>query len=194
MTPTDSRAIAIGTTVVVVAWVLLRVVPELASRLSVLEMSAEAQALELGARSRELAALGPLSDSISALEAVTARLEETLLVGSDSETAAFDLTRRVAIVVSQSAAWVSSTDPVPDSIRFEWLSRASVVTSLETDIAGLAATVRRIETDPSMMIRALEVEAEDPDVPSADIERLRVQLLVSGWYRAGEGPVTRGGS
>jgi hypothetical protein len=175
--------------VILVAWLMLRGVPWARATVDQITVEVEQQAMLLERSRHETSSLAALSDSITTLEETAGQLDRLLLTGTDAQTARFDLTRRVALVLSRSPGWVADTTEEPDSVVAGPLARASVRTVLETDVVGLMEMVRNLELDPSLSVDLVSVDAEDPDVDQAHIERLHVTLLISGWFKGANVPL-----
>ena len=183
MSRRDIRALAVGL-IVVVLWLALRVTPTLRAHLrGIQEDIAERGELLVRARN-ETGKLGSLADSITALEGIAKALPRLLLIGEDSETATFDLTRRVAMQVAPEVAFVRDISAVPDTAASGELKRTTVRASLETDITGLMVLVRAFDADSLMAVERLAVAADSPTAAPDAMEHLQVALDISAWFRS----------
>jgi len=183
MTPRDRRALAVGALVVVGAVLGLRVLPWGLRRLGSAHALLRERA-ELLARTRdEMAALPTLRDSAAVLSQALVALAPQLLSGSTAAEAAADLSGRMNLAAARAPAKVDRLDPLPDSTSDGGLGRVRVHAALETDIRGLVALIRAIDTgDEVLKLDELRVEAPEPGAPVRGPEILKVEVTVSGWY------------
>src|ERR687888_267177 len=115
MTERDRRALLLGGAIVLGAVLLLRVLPWGVRRV----LAAEAELRDRGAllaRARaDLAEAALLRDSAAALSQALVGLAPKLLSGATPAEAAADLSGRINLAASQSAAKLERVDQVPDS-------------------------------------------------------------------------------
>lgn len=185
MSPRDRKALLVGGSVVALSWLSLRAAP--AAVLEIRRAEAElAQRADLVVRARErVDALGPLADSIAALESVAEALPKLLLAGGDLETASVDLMRRVGEIVERHARF-ESFDERAAGIRSGPLQMLTLRVRVETDLTGLVGFLEDVAGDSALSVEALQVSIRDPHAPAQRIERLTAMLRIGGWYLADE--------
>lgn len=183
MTPRDRRALIIGGLVVVGAVMILRVVPAAVRR------AMEARALlreraTLLARTRdEMASLPRLRDSASVLSQALIALAPQVLSGPTASEASSDLSARMNLIASRAPAKVERLETLRDSSANGRLGRVRVHAAVETDVRGLVALLKAIETgDEVLHLDELHVEAPRPDPTIRGPEILKIEVTVSGWY------------
>jgi hypothetical protein len=182
MTVRERTSVVTGLAIVALGWLCLRGTPAALARVRALEDELK-QRVELVERARrETSDLQPLSDSIAQLEHVARSLHRVILIGGESTTAAFDLTRRVSESLSRTTAFVHSVESVPDSVRSVALRRVSVRASLETDIVGLVGILTRLDNDSILAVESVDIAAPSPGDPQTTVERLQILLGVSAWF------------
>ena len=185
MTPRDRRALMLGGVLVLVAVLGLRVVPWTAGRAFAEHAELEQRALALGRAREELRALPALRDSTRILTAALVALARQVLSGGTATEAGADLSGRVNLLVSRAPGKVERLEllATPDSTGWGRLGRTRVHALIETDVRGLLALLRGLETgDEVLTLEELRVVATDPAVSERFPELLKVEVTVSGWY------------
>jgi hypothetical protein len=183
MTPRDRRALIVGALVVGTAVLALRVVPTgirhgLAARGELRD-----RAVVLGRTRAEMSLLPMLRDSAAVLSQALVALASQVLSGSTAAEATADLSGRLNFAAARAPARVERLIPLPDSSSAGRLRRVRVQATLETDVRGLIALLRSIDTGEEVLkLDLLRVEAPEPATPVRGPEILKVELTVSGWY------------
>ena len=186
----DRRALILGVFVLLGAWGGSRIVPMAWGVWSRMEDNLDRKVLLLEKARREAGRLAQLSDSVASLEEKIALLPRLVLLGRDEEAAAFDLVRRVSLVVSGAAAFAENIQKTGDSAVAGPLRRVSVEAVLETDITGLTDILSAVEMDSTMAVESVAVQAADAFAPPEVVEAVHAQVRVTGWYRALADPPT----
>ena len=168
------------------AVLLLRVLPWGVRRV----LAAEAELRDRGAllaRARaDLAEAALLRDSAAALSQALVGLAPKLLSGATPAEAAADLSGRINLAASQSAAKLERVDQVPDSGVAGRLRRIRLRAMLETDIRGINGVLRHVEfNQAALSVSELRVVAVDPTSPDRAREVLRLEVTVAGWFLDG---------
>jgi hypothetical protein len=173
----------LGGLVVVGAVLTLRVIPT--ALRTTLEARAELREhVTLLARTRdEMASLPRLRDSAAVLSQALIAVAPQLLSGSTVTEAGADLSGRMNLIASRAPAKVERIEALRDSLGNDRLGRVRVHAALETDVRGLVAVLRAIETgDEVLHLDELHVEAPQPAGVERGPEILKVEVTVSGWY------------
>lgn len=136
------------------------------------------------ARTRdEMAALPTLRDSTAVLSQALIALAPQLLSGLSAAEASSDLSGRMNLIASRAPAKVERLEVLRDSMVNGRLGRVRVHAAVETDVRGLVAILKAIETgDEVLHLDELHVEAPRPDPAERGPEILSVEVTVSGWY------------
>ncbi len=183
MTPRDRRALVVGGIAIAGAVLGLRVVPWAVRRLTAAHAVLRERATLLARTGEEMASLPRLRDSANVLSQALLRLAPQVLSGSTPAEAGADLSGRMNLAASRAPAKVERLDPLPDSSGDGRLGRVRVHAEIETDIRGLIALMRAIDTgDEVLNLDELRVEAPEPGTLPRGPEILRVEITVSGWY------------
>lgn len=183
MTSRDRRALLLGAFVLGTAVITLRVVPWGIRRASG-EYAVLRERSALLARTRdEMASLPVLRDSAATLSQALVALAPQLLSGSSATEAGADLSGRMNLAASGAPARVERIDPLPDSAAEGRLGRVRVHAALESDVRGLIAFLKAIDTgDEVVKLDELHVEAPQALTSERGPEILKVEVTVSGWY------------
>ncbi len=183
MTPRDRRALLLGGCVVIGAVLGLRVLPWAVRRVTAAHALLRERATLLARTREEMASLPTLRDSAAVLSQALLALATQVLSGSTSAEAGADLSGRMNLAASRAPAKVERLDPLPDSSGDGRLGRVRVHAALETDVRGLIALMRAIDTgDEVLKLDELRVEAPEPGTLPRGPEILKVEITVSGWY------------
>lgn len=181
MTPRDRRALKWGAALLVVAIVGLRAVPRVLGQVGMIGDRVNAQR-QLLARGRwQLAQADALEDSVRSIQQAIISLAPELLSGGDPVTAAESL-ESVVIVAASGGAKIEAVNFVSDSMRAGRLRRATIRTTLESDLPGLLALLGRLSSGhPTVRVLSIQVTAANPEAVE-EVQVLRAQLLVEGWF------------
>ena len=183
MTPRDQRAVLWGGTVVVGAVLVLRVLPWSARGAVAATSQLRARALLLGRARTDLAEATLLRDSAATLSQALVRLAPKLLSGGSTAEATADLSGRLNLAASRSAAKLERVDQVPDSAMAGRLRQVRLRATLESDIRGCVGVLRALGRDEAaLMVSEVRIAAVDPNSPNQAPERLRVEVTIGGWF------------
>jgi type II secretion system (T2SS) protein M len=185
MTPRDRRALLAGGIIVGVAILGLRVLPQGIRRASESHVVLRERAALLARTRVEMRALPALRDSAAVLSRALLALAPQVLSGATSAEAGADLSGRMNLAASRAPAKVERLDLLPDTSAdgAGRLGRVRLHAALETDIRGLVALIRAIETGEEVLtLDELHVEAREPGVAPRGPELLVVEITVGGWY------------
>jgi len=183
VTPRDRRALLLGGLVVASAVVGLRVVPWSIRRVAEAHAMLRERATLLARARDEMASLPELRDSAASLSQALLALAPHVLSGSTAVEAGADLSGLMNLAAARAPARVERLDPLADSVDDGRLGRVRVHAALETDVRGLVALLRTIDSgDEVLRLDELHVEAPDPSTTPRGPEILKVELTVTGWY------------
>lgn len=184
MGPRDRRTLVLGVSLVVVAWLPLRGLPAARGWLEQADATV-AQRADLLARARtRVGDLSDVSDSIAALEKEADDLRGFVLVGDDAETASVDLMVRARDSLKQVPVTLIGFGPRETPLDPPGsLARIAIPVRIETDLPGLVAAMRAIETHRALRLVGVEIEALDPHASAEEAERLSASMTVAAWYR-----------
>ncbi len=183
MTPRDRRALFVGGIAIAGAVLGLRALPWTVRRVTAAHALLRERATLLARTGEEMATLPQLRDSAAALSQALVALAPQVLSGSTPAEAGADLSGRMNLAASRAPAKVERLDPLPDSSGNGRLGRVRVHAAVETDVRGLIALIRAIDTgDEVLKLDELRVEAPEPGTMPRGPEILKVEITVSGWY------------
>jgi len=183
VTTRDRRALLLGGGVVFVGLLLLRVLPWSVRSALAAEAGLRERATLLARARADLAEVSGLRDSAAELSRALVGLAPKILSGSSPAEALADLSGRVNLAASGHEAKLERVDPVADSAAAGRLRRASLRAAFESDVRGLAGTLRALEFGAAtLVVRELRVTAVDVGAADRGSEVLRVELTVAGWY------------
>ena len=183
MTARDRRALLLGGVAIASAVLGMRVMPWAARRATQAHAVLRERTALLARTREEMASLPTLRDSAAVLSQALLALAPQVLSGSTPAEAGADLSGRMNLAASRAPAKVERMDPLPDSSGDGRLGRVRVHAALETDVRGLIALIRTIDTgDEVLKLDELRVEAPEPGTVERGPEILKVEITVSGWY------------
>ena len=183
MTTRDRRALLWGGAVVVGAVLLLRVLPWSVRGAVAATSELRARALLLARARTDLAEASLLRDSAAALSQALVRLAPKLLSGSSAAEATADLSGRLNLAASRSAAKLERVDQVPDSAMAGRLHHVRLRATLESDIRGCLGVLRALEREEAALtVSELRIAAVDPSSSNQSPELLRVEVTIGGWF------------
>ena len=183
MTARDRRALLFDGVVVATAVLSLRLLPSLIRHAGGAYAQLHERAALLARTREEMASLPTLRDSAATLSQALVRLAPQLLSGSTAAEAGSDLSGRMNLAAARAPARIERVDPVSDSAGNGRLGRVRIRAALETDVRGLVALIRAIDSgDEVLRLEELHVEAPDPAAVNRGPEILKVEVTVSGWY------------
>jgi len=183
MTSRDRHALLVGGIAVAGAVLGLRVLPWTIRQATAARALLRERATLLARTQEELASLPQLRDSANVLSQALVALAPQVLSGSTAVEAGADLSVRMNLAASRAPAKVERLDPLPDSSGVGRLGRVRVHAALETDVRGLIALIRAIDTGEEVLkLDELRVEAPEQGAAQRGPEMLKVEITVSGWY------------
>lgn len=185
MTPRDRRALIVGGVVVMAAAFVLRVLPPVLRGAGRSYAELRERTALLGRTRAQLGSLPELRDSAGVVTQALVALAPQVLSGATAAEAGADLSGRMSLAASRAPARVDRIDLLPDSVVGGRLHRTRVHAAFETDVRGLIAFLRAIDSGAEvLMLDELRVMAPDPGAPERGPELLKVEVTVSGWYIA----------
>jgi type II secretion system (T2SS) protein M len=183
MTGRDRKALMLGGGIVLAAIISLRVLPWGVRRTAAALGDLRERAALLAHARADLTAAEGLRDSSAALSRALVGLAPRLLSGGTAVEAAAALSGKLNLAAVRSQAKVERLDPVPDSATAGRLRRIRLHAALETDVRGLEAFLRAVETSEAVLtVLDLRIVAPDPTAGVHGPEILKVESTVSGWY------------
>ncbi|HEY2805462.1 MAG TPA: GspMb/PilO family protein [Gemmatimonadales bacterium] len=181
ISPRERRAIALGASLLLAAWVFFRIVPWSARQVAQLRARADlangalvrARAAEAGeptareslaVRGRELVALAP-----------------KLLGGTTSAEAAAELSSLVGGTASLRHVRITQQDARSDS-GASIFTRVSMRISADGDAGGIGGWLADLEEGPRLIeVRSLAISSPEPAAPGNQPERLHADVVIDGW-------------
>lgn len=168
--------------VVVLGWLCLRVVPQIAGQMRNAHELLTVRSELLARLEEQLADLDRLADSASGLQEQIVALAPAVLAGSGEAEAQHDLMGRIRMAAQHASVKLTNAEAEVDSVVAGSLYRVSVRMRFEGDVAGLVALLRALDVDPAaLLLDDLKVVAIDPIGEDGTTEVLRVELTVRGW-------------
>ncbi|MEO7082995.1 MAG: GspMb/PilO family protein [Gemmatimonadaceae bacterium] len=180
----DKRTLTVGAVTVVSLFVLAKGLPTSLAWQN--ERIADAIAVERKVeRSRVSVRVMPsLRDSVRARRLRIATLDSTIVSGGSAAAAAAAVSSFLQDIADSARIKISAMQLRPDSAKAGSLTTIAVRVTGTTDIAGLAAFLRAVESnDTPMLVRELSASQPDPTAGDARGESLRVDLLVQALAR-----------
>lgn len=182
------RAVVIGATVVATAWLGLRAVPAMTSRVGAASALLQTRRALLYRVTEELTSLDALEDTTTTLRSAVVALAPLILSGPSPAEATADLVGRITHATDRSQVKLTGADPMVDSAMAGGLRRVGVRVTVEGDIRGVIETLRALEADPgALLLDDLRVLALEPTSEEGRPEVLRAELTVRGWHQV-KGP------
>ena len=183
MTERDRRALLVGGAAVLGAVLLLRVLPWSARRVLAAEAELRQRAALLARARADLGEAALLRDSAAALGQALVGLAPKILSGGSAAEASADLSGRLNLAASRSAAKLERVDQVSDSTAAGRLRRVRLRATLESDVRGVSGVLRAMEfNEAALSVNELRIVAVDPNSPDRAPEVLRLQVTVAGWF------------
>jgi len=181
MTSRDRRAIALGLALTGAAWLGLKGLPRLKAAANRVSERRAAAALAL-ARARETLALEPLArESLGVRAARLVAWAPRLFSGTTPNEAAADLSSFATGTASLRRVRIIRQDARPDSSASVF-TRLALRVEAEGDIEGITGWIAGLEESPRLIeVQALAITAPEPAAPTAQPERLHVELVLVGW-------------
>ncbi len=181
MTPRDRRALLAGGAVVLVAVLALRVVPAASRYVAGVRLRATEQVLTLARARAALKLAAALQDSFQVAAGELVSLAPILVAGATAAEAAANLTSELSVVADRAGLRVLELNALPDSTRGTFVP-ITLRGEFEGDVNGVAQFLAAVERSPVVLsVRSLNVLAGDPMERTPGPERLRAELLITGW-------------
>jgi Type II secretion system (T2SS), protein M subtype b len=180
----DRRTATIGVTVIGTLVGLARGVPALVKwerdrAAEAVEMVAQASSARAGVR-----ALPLLRDSLRARQLRLSAIDSVLLSGASASAAAADLAATLDDMATESRLKITAMQLRADSAGPGALTTVAVRVNGATDVAGLAAFLRSVESgETPLVVRGVAVTQTEPMAQESRVEALRVDILVEGVAR-----------
>jgi len=181
MTARDRRALVWGASVIIAAFVALRVLPGALRAASAWHVRAEARQEALAHTRRLLASVPQLEDSLRVLLPAVVALAPHLVDGRTPSEASASLASLIALEARRHALSVVRVDPLPGAAAGVF-TRVAVHAEFEGDVRGLVAILQAIETgEPILTVESVSVDAPEGASPGGTTERLRIEITVAGY-------------
>lgn len=142
---------------------------------------AEASELSASASSTRVRAqmLGIMRESLAARRERLAAGDSVMLSGTSPAAVAADLASSLDEMATAARVKIASMQLRADSATAGALARVAVRVSGTSDVTGLAAFLRAVETDAApLAVREITVSQSDPAAPTSKVEALHVDILV----------------
>lgn len=180
----DRRALFVGTGVVAIAVLTLRVLPTAARTWRGYRDKTLAEATTLARAETTLVQAPALRDSVTRTVAAILAMAPALVDGRTPADAQASLQGLVTLAATRHRLKVLGFTPLPDSAAGV-LGRVAVHVALEGDLAGVADFLATVETGPTLLsVPAVALEAPNPSPEAGSPEVLHVELDVAGLFLA----------
>lgn len=131
----------------------------------------------------EISGANAVAESAAVVRQRFVALAPSILSGRTDAAAVADLGSRLSAAAGSHGSTFARADAIPDSVRVGWLKRITVRFALESDLAGVLATLAAAERDPAVLsIRSVRLVAADPGSSDLAPEIISAEATVSGWY------------
>jgi hypothetical protein len=128
--------------------------------------------------------LPAMRDSLRVRRERLAAIDSVVLNGSSTSAVVADLASSLDEIATDARLKVASMQLRADSAAPGSIARIAVRVSGTTDVTGLAAFLRAVETgDTPLVVRELSVSQSEPAAPESKAEALRVDVLVEAIAR-----------
>lgn len=185
MNARDRRALQLGAGIVIGAWLFLRLIPATVRAERTLRERVARQSATVERLKADMALLPALEDSAAVLSKALSQLAPRLVTGSTLPEGEAELTVLVRSLSESLGARVERIVPLADSASAGSLTRVAVRLEVETDTKGAAQLLASVARQATVLdIASLRILALEPNSAAAVAERLRVELVVSGWMLA----------
>lgn len=175
----DRRTLLIGLGVVATLLVMARGIPTLRSWEVNQESAAQSAGQQLAALRAGLRTLPTLRDTTRARRDRLAGLDSAMLRGASPPAIAAGLASALEDIADDNSLKVTTMQLRADSLVTAGLARAEVRITGTTDVVGLGAFLRAVESDATpMVVRDLSVSQSDPTASDNRPDVLRVDVLV----------------
>jgi hypothetical protein len=183
----DRRALIAGGSILLAAWIMLRLLPAAAARwAAVAEQLGQQERLLVETRSA-LEELPRMEREMKGLTLAVSRTAPRLLSGATRDDAIRDLAARLTTIAALEHAMVVSSADLPGSSTAGSLRRITTNTVIQTDFRGVARILERLANDTlSTVVERLRITGAEPRAADNVAERLQVELRISAWYLARE--------
>lgn len=113
-------------------------------------------------------------------------LADRLVPGRTEPEAQAELLARVESAIVHTGATVELSDAVPDSVGFGRLRRVTARAVWQSDLRGVLELIRQLEFGPTLLtVEQVRLSLSQMVTPG-QAEQIRADLVVEGWYLAGE--------
>lgn len=181
MTARDRRALLAGAGIVAAAVLVLRFIPAAIRYHAALRARVQERVVMLERGREVLAQAGAIQDSFERAARALVSLAPMVVAGATASEAAANLTSELSMVADRSGLRVVQLNAVPDSGRGTFVP-VRLRGQLEGDIASLTHFLAVAERSPVLLtVPSLDISAADPLERAPGPERLRVDLVISGW-------------
>lgn len=188
VTPRERRTVVTAASILLVAWLSLRVVPAASAMAREQRLRTDLMLMTV-ARARAAVQDAPaMRDALdSAARRLVAATPRLLSGGTTAEAAA-----ELSGIVSSSAALrqvrIAQVDARPDSTASVF-TRLSLRVSADGDAAGIGGWIADLEEGTRLIrIRSLAISAPEPTAAAGQAERLRVEIVLEGWTGVARNP------
>lgn len=183
MSPRDRRVLRVGIATVAVLVLGLRIVPALIRAERILRESVGEQRVRVVRLRADLGAFPVLEDSAEVLSRAVVALAPRLVSGTSEAEAGVELALIARALFESAGARVLRATGIGDSVRAGLVERVAARIEAETDATGLANTLAGFVAQPTVLeVASLRVNALEPEAEGTGAERLRVEVIVRGWW------------
>ena len=193
MTPSDRRALVLGSLALAGGLAGLRVAPRVVRSAYAAVRDVQERALLVARERREVDGANALGDSAEALTHALSQLGPDLLSGDTRPEAQADLGDRLSLLADPNRVRVERSDQLPDSEVAGRLRSVRTRMALEGDVRGLTTFLKALADGvPVLVATELRIVAPDPWALSSGAEALKTEVTIAGWYLGKIDPGQRG--
>ncbi len=133
-----------------------------------------------------IATLPELERRADSLKTRVLALADRLVPGRTEPEAQAELLAQVEAAIVHAGATVELTDAVSDSVGFGRLRRVTARAVWQSDLRGVLSLMRRLEFGPTLLtVEQVRLSLSQAVAPG-QAEQIRADVMVEGWYLAGE--------
>jgi len=181
VTPRERTMLRLGLTIVA-AWLGLRAGPTAIRKLVQLRGTVQQERIAVGRMQEDLAGAPTVERRARLAQEMLRHAPAELLPAQDEQEAVAALFAGAESAAVSSQARLLEHTARGDSARAGRLRRIVMQLDLEADLPAILAAVRRIESQPGVVVQSLSLYAGARAPAEPAFETLRGRLLASAWY------------